>query len=242
MPERFRQALWFSTGRREGDYFIFADWQDQVRQGHVPGSVDGRCSPRVVRAVQFADPEEKDRFRRCLAVCLLSSPEHPLLADYLFRMIRDKLRSQNQWGAEMDVALRHQIQFEMGITLRPSVTGQRHACSTEWTGQSQRHCQSQTCAHEVAIRRRQQPNVPLGGSFEALCHEMECTYWLLRAHRTTHPTTSDVAARTRGEGYGDDVAPRDRREFRRGEGWDGAGSGPLEIDGPFLPSLSPAPG
>jgi hypothetical protein len=45
-PERHRQALWFSTARREGDYFIFADWEDSSSASMMPVFGDGRCSPQ----------------------------------------------------------------------------------------------------------------------------------------------------------------------------------------------------
>lgn len=71
-PERHRQALWFSTAQREGDYFIFADWSEQTHAGALPGDVDMRCSPHVALTVRFEDAAEKDRFRRILAICLFS--------------------------------------------------------------------------------------------------------------------------------------------------------------------------
>ncbi|KAJ5156619.1 hypothetical protein N7492_009422 [Penicillium capsulatum] len=229
-PERQRQAVWFSNGRREGDYFLFSDWNDQFKNGAVPGSMETRCSPCVARVVKYADPDEKDRFRRVLAVCLFASLEHPKLVGYLFRMIRDNLLAQDQWNAQVDVMLRHQFKYEMGVTLRPSITGERHACRIEWTGQSRRHCQDPTCVSEnppVLLGHLAQ----LGFGFDRLCAGMESEFWILRASRTTHPACQRIEARIRGEGYGDDVAVEDRRAFRRGEGWDGAGSGPMEIEG-----------
>jgi hypothetical protein len=41
-----------------------------------------------------------------------------------------------------------------------------------------------------------------------------------------------VHARTRGEGF--DVVEEDQRLFRHGEGWDGAGTGPMEMEGPEM--------
>jgi hypothetical protein len=70
-PERHRQAVWFSSARDRGDYFVFAEWDDLVKAADAPGSHVGlRCSPRVAHIVRFEDAKEKDRFRRCLAVCL----------------------------------------------------------------------------------------------------------------------------------------------------------------------------
>ncbi|KAJ9489843.1 hypothetical protein VN97_g3447 [Penicillium thymicola] len=72
-PERHRQALWFSSARDRGDYFVFAELDTPVNAADAPASHAGRgCSPRVAHIVRFEDAEEKDRFRRCLAICLFS--------------------------------------------------------------------------------------------------------------------------------------------------------------------------
>lgn len=78
-PARHRQAVWFSSARHLGDYFIFADWTDPMTAGDDPAShMRLRCSPQVAFTVRFEDAREKDRFRRCLAICLfgkfLSNP------------------------------------------------------------------------------------------------------------------------------------------------------------------------
>lgn len=70
-PERHRQALWFSSARDRGDYFVFAELDTPVNAADAPASHAGRgCSPRIAHIVRFEDAEEKDRFRRCLAICL----------------------------------------------------------------------------------------------------------------------------------------------------------------------------
>lgn len=70
-PERHRQAVRFNTSGLAGDYFVFADWAELVEAGFPANSPTLRCSPRVVETIRFDGPEEKDRFRRVLAVCLL---------------------------------------------------------------------------------------------------------------------------------------------------------------------------
>ncbi|KAJ5679312.1 hypothetical protein N7462_007556 [Penicillium macrosclerotiorum] len=227
-PERFRQGLWFCTARQEGDYFIFADWEDQVAAGIAPGSADGRCSPRLLAIVRFDDPAEKDRFRRILAVCLFASIEVQPLVGYMYRLLRDRLVQAGRFHPQVDVMLRHQLQLEQGVTILPQLVGQRHACETEWDGLGPRHCRDPIC---MAERPMQLGDMGWGRGFRSLCTFMESCHWILRAHRTTHPTTSSIADRTRGDGF-DDVVLEDRRSFRRGEGWDGAGTGPMEIESP----------
>lgn len=69
-PEKHRQAVRFNAGGLAGDYFVFADWADLREAGFPANSVSLRCSSRVIETIRFDDPEEKDRFRRVLAVCL----------------------------------------------------------------------------------------------------------------------------------------------------------------------------
>lgn len=223
-PERHRQALWFSTAQDAGDYFIFADQGDCTGSQKESIIRDGSCSHHVVQVVHFDDPEMKDRFRRILAVCLLESLEVQPLVEYLFRMLRDRLQSLQQWSSEMDMKVRQQMALELAIELEPRDVGLRHACEAEWRGLPFRHCRDPICVSERAY---------LLGSpcwtrrFECLVSDEEANYWILRANRTTHPTVKGVYARTRGEGF-DHVLAEEQRLFRRGEAWDGLGKGSWE--------------
>jgi hypothetical protein len=79
-PERHRQALWFSTASDLGDYFVFTDWTDiMAAEDHPVVHLELRCSPRVAYTVRFEDAAEKDRFRRCLAICLFGKFRIPHL-------------------------------------------------------------------------------------------------------------------------------------------------------------------
>lgn len=226
-PEHHRQALYFSTARQEGDYFIFADYAEQVSAGVPLGQdVNWRCSPRVHFTVKFTCEEEKNRFRRILAVCLMLSLEVQPLVCFLFRLIRDWFRARGQWNTWMDGMLRYQFRYEMAVWLTPDMTGERHACECEWTGRNLRHCRDPTCLSE---RPDFLADIQWGRGFQQLCDSLEANHWLLRAHRATHPTIKDVEARTRGQGFAD-VLPQDRRVFARGEGWDGFGTGPMELE------------
>ncbi|KAJ5781367.1 uncharacterized protein N7518_009850 [Penicillium psychrosexuale] len=150
-PERHRQALWFSSARDRGDYFVFAEWVDLVKVEDDPAShLQLRCSPRIAHIVRFEDAEEKDRFRRCLAICLFAAIEHPALVDYLYRLVRDWMRAHNMWASDkdMDSMLRYQMGLEMGGAIDQSRLGLRHACETEWIGADRRHCGNLICASE----------------------------------------------------------------------------------------------
>ncbi|KNG81048.1 hypothetical protein ANOM_010813 [Aspergillus nomiae NRRL 13137] len=224
-PERHRQAVYFNAKVREGDYFIFSDWTDLVKAGFPENNVEVRCSSRVVYTIRFEDASEKDRFRRVLATCLFMTIEVTELVDYLFRLIRDKLRSLAA-PIELEATLKYQFQQEFCVTLQPHITGERHACVTDWDGRNRRNCQDAICRAEY---RRLLGSLGGKGHCQLIDH-LEGSYWILRAVRTTHPGVSDAKARMCGEGFSD-VADEDRREFRRGAGWDGAGTGDMEIEG-----------
>ncbi|KAK4864881.1 hypothetical protein LT330_001504 [Penicillium expansum] len=233
-PERHRQALWFSSARDRGDYFVFEELNNPGEAADAPASHAGlRCSPRVAHIVRFEDAEEKDRFRRCLAICLFAAVEHPALVDYLYRLVRDWMRAHNRWASDkdMDSMLRRQMGFEMGgNTIDENRLGLRHACETEWVGADRRHCEDLTCASER--RPTLLGNHRMGLGFRRVCESLESNYWILRAHRATHPSVSDVMARTCGAGFSE-VLSMDRRVFCRGVGWDGAGTDPMELEMPW---------
>ena len=146
------------------------------------------------------------------------------LVDYLFRLIRDKLRSEDR-AQELEVAVKYQFQSEFNVTIQDLITGTRHACETDWNGKNRRNCPDASCRAEY----RRLLGSPPGGGHGQLIDHFEGTYWILRTARTTHPSVSSIIERMRGEGF-DQVADEDRRVFRRGEGWDGAGTGDMEIE------------
>ncbi|OJJ71000.1 hypothetical protein ASPBRDRAFT_207648 [Aspergillus brasiliensis CBS 101740] len=225
MPERHRQAVHFNMNYREGDYFIFTDWLDFVTAGLPADKTAIRCSNRIMYVVKFDDAGEKDRFRRVLAACLFMTIEMPDLTDYLYRLIRDKLRQANAPN-HIEPSLRYQFLQEFNVTIQERITGSRHACETDWDGRNRRNCQDAVCRGEY---RRLLGSVG-GRGYSRVVETLESTYWILRAARTTHPTVKDAMKRMMGEGY-EEVAEEDRRVFRRGDGWDGAGTGDLEIEG-----------
>ncbi|KAL2866600.1 uncharacterized protein BJX67DRAFT_133002 [Aspergillus lucknowensis] len=229
-PERHRQAVYFNMNSRAGDYFLFSDWTDMVEAGFPDDNLALRCSSRIIHVVKFTEPVEKDRFRRVLAACLFVTPESPDLADYLFRLIRDNLRNthpeNNATLDNFETSLKYQIHQELSVTIQPAITGKRHACETDWTGTNRRNCPDALCRSEY---RRLLGS--LGGrGHKALVEHLEASYWILRAARATHLDVEDVLKRMTGEGF-EDVAEEDRRVFRRGDGWDGAGSGDMEVEG-----------
>ncbi|KAJ5606048.1 hypothetical protein N7510_008829 [Penicillium lagena] len=223
-PERHRQAMLFSTARREdSDYVLFAEWPLATAAGGDSREYRRRCSPQAFLAVRWADPVARDRFRRVLAICLFSALEVQPLVGFMFRLVRDNLHLRGLWSVEVDHMLRSQIRREHGVSLQPPIKGQHHASEAEWVGLDTRSRRDPTYVNDIPLLGS------LGGGFRRLCDLMESRFWILRASRTTHPFVQSVDARTRGEGFVG-VRGEERRTFRRGEGWDGAGTGPLELE------------
>lgn len=144
----------------------------------------------------------------------------------MFRLIRDALRAGGAWTDELDTALKYQFDRELSMQIYPQVLGSRHACEVDWDGRNKRHCRDPICSSE---RYYLLGDMTRGRGYRRLVEDFETGYWILRAARTTHPHVTSVVARTCGEGFLD-IVEEDRRVFGRGPGWDGAGSGDLEIE------------
>ncbi|KAH8697665.1 hypothetical protein BGW36DRAFT_450318 [Talaromyces proteolyticus] len=228
-PERHRQAVHHAVDR-SGDYFVFSDWEDYIGAGQPADVLNIRCSTRVVHVVSFDNPVLKDRFHRILGVCLFMSPAQVEFLGYLFRMIRDKLREQGLWSAAMDRAVRYQMNMEFQCDLMDWYTGSRHACEIDWSGGNRRGCRDTLCQQEFQTLLGATPLL-----LEERMKNMEANFWLLRAHRHTHPSLpgmieAAIQGRTRGEGF-PCVLPEDERLFTRGTGWDWP-IGDMEIEEP----------
>ncbi|KAL4908193.1 hypothetical protein BDW74DRAFT_174886 [Aspergillus multicolor] len=248
MPERHRQAVHFNMNHRHGDYFIFSDWRDMVKE-KVSGRPDTdavktalRCSPDILHVVKFDDPEARDRLRRVLAAVLFTTIENPGLTDYLYRLIRDHIRATTDELTNpprnplltLEKSLKYQMFREFAFTVQPYITGERHACPTEWAGRNRRSCTDDVCWKEYEEQYK------LGqrnrGGHKMVVEELEASYWILRMSRITHSTVEKPIERMMGKGfkiedghYG--VDERDQRKFCRGPGWDGFDAGEMQIEG-----------
>lgn len=144
-------------------------------------------------------------------------------------MIRDNLREQSVWNERVSESVLYQMTLEFGIDLQDWYTGIRHACEVEWTGGNRlRGCRSKACREE--LRNKDSCGATL---LEQKTKDLEANFWILRAHRYTHPeipgmSQDAIQRRTRGEGF-PDVFPEDQRLFVRGPGWD-YGTTKLEIE------------
>lgn len=115
---------------------------------------------------------------------------------------------------------------ELSVQIEPHITGDRHACEMDWNGQNRRACSDTVCRGEF---RRFLGSLGGLGHCQLLDH-LEASHWILRVARTTHPEVDQAKARMQGQGF-EQVLDEDKRPFCRGAGWDGAGSGCMEIEG-----------
>ncbi|KAJ5899693.1 hypothetical protein N7495_004437 [Penicillium taxi] len=217
--ERHRQAVWFNCMHHYGDYFIFSDQYHQT----VDALQGLHFVPLSELAVLFSG-EERDRFRRSLALAFLDGGKALELVEYVYRMIRDYFRKEGKWNSELEGQVHHQLAWELGYTLNPAELGLRHACAKDWFG-AEGICRDEICKFERASHGYDESY----GGLQKGCIRAESKNWLLRAARFTHPSGLSIQARTMGEGWGNMVPKIDRRQFHRGEGWDGFGSGPIEM-------------
>lgn len=135
-------------------------------------------------------------------------------------MIRDNFREQGVWNENLSEAVLYQMTLEFSVDLQNWFTGNRHACEIDWIGGNRlRLCRDTLCLTE--LRTRYGSDVIL---LEQKTAHMEANFWILRAHRFTHPdipgmSPEAIERRTRGEGF-PGVHPEDQRLFVRGPGWD----------------------
>lgn len=154
------------------------------------------------------------------------APEHPALVGYLYRLLRDWLIGSGLGDNDVDSVLAEQLSVEMGLPpefFHLEQAERLHACETEWTGDPS-PCSNPLC------RSDRPPMFPYPGmsGFKELCDRLEGNFWLLRAHRTTHPDVGSMVDRICGAGFWQ--AQSSGRVYPRGEGWDGVGTGPMWVE------------
>lgn len=151
------------------------------------------------------------------------------IVQYIFRMIRDRLRARNEWTNNLDSALRYQLRLETGVQIRATDVGRRHACETEWFGAHRLGCTDRVCRDEYTTIPARMRTLHASYGIERLMSYSEANFWILRAARISHPDVHDVNERIRGKGF-PGVRPEHCRLFARGAGWDGAGTGEMELE------------
>ncbi len=160
-------------------------------------------------------PEMDRRIERVLNVAFFDSCNHPILG-YLYRLLRELLRSQGEWSERVERSLKFQFESEFS---NYKVNTKWHngdaPCECEWSGTiSPRWNHLSTCrAFDQVVERR--------NCIEVNVEHYEARFWILRAWRQQHPTQNNW--RLRAAGYGFPALTPDEGCYRLGPGWTGWG-------------------
>ena len=166
-------------------------------------------------------PEMDRRVERLLNVAFLDSWNHSILG-YLYRLLRELLRSQGEWFESTERLLKQQ--FESEFSDYKVNTNWREAeapCQCEWTGNIvPQWNHSSTCwayapgADDDGIVSHIKRN-------EGIVEDYEERFWILRAWRQQHPTQNNW--RLRAAGYGFPNVVLDEECYKLGPWWTGWG-------------------
>lgn len=166
-------------------------------------------------------PEMDRRVERLLNIAFLDSWNHYILG-YLFRLLRELLRSRGQWYMSTERHLKQQFEaefshYKVNTLWRDGVP----PCQCEWTGKVlPRYNHLSTCfeyspvAYDYGAVWRQ-------NFIEATVTTYEERFWILRAWRQQHPTQNNWRLRAAGYGFAN-VIP-DEGCYELGPGWTGWG-------------------
>ena len=167
--------------------------------------------------------EMDGRIERLLNIVFLDSWNHVVLG-YLYRMLRELLRSQDQWFESTEQMLKQQFESEFSDYKVNSFWRNGDApCQCEWSGKIlPRWDHLSTCwwynriADDSGLSWRHK-------YLQATVEEYEAKFWILRAWRQQHPTQNNW--RLRAAGYGFPYTVPDEECYKLGAGWTGGGGG-----------------
>ena len=170
------------------------------------------------------DPKWREmdrRIERLLNIVFLDSGNHVVLG-YLYRLLRELLRSQNQWFESTEQILKRQFESEFSNYKANTYWRNGEApCQCEWFGKViPRWDHLSTCRWHNSIADDSGP-VCRPKCLEATVEEYEARFWILRAWRQQHPTQNDWRLRAAGYGFPNTVP--DEECYKLGAGWTGWG-------------------
>ena len=165
--------------------------------------------------------EMDGRIERLLNIVFLDSWNHVVLG-YLYRLLRELLRSQDQWFESTEQMLKQQLESEFSDYKVNTYWRNGDApCQCEWSGKIiPRWDHLSTCWWYEPIADDSGPTWR-PKYLEATVEEYEARFWILRAWRQQHPTQNNW--RLRAAGYGFPHTVPDEECYRLGAGWTGWG-------------------
>ena len=203
-----RQRLWYSL--TSGHYTLFDPASDRSKT---------LCWPKQ-------DPKwlEMDRrLERLLNVAFFDSCNHVILG-YLYRLLRELLRSQGEWFESTERLLKLQLESEFSdYKVNTEWKNGDAPCQCEWSGKIvPRSDHLSTCwayATETEADDRCPARRP--NCIEAIVEGYEQRFWILRAWRQQYP--AEINWRRRAAGYGFPNNIPDEGCYKLGPGWTGWG-------------------
>lgn len=166
-------------------------------------------------------PEMDRRIERLLNVAFLDSWNHYILG-YLYRLLRELLRSRGEWFGGTERFLK--LQLEAEFSNYKVNTNWHHGdapCECEWSGKIlPRYDHLPTCWNYAPMAEYYGP-VRRQKCVEAAVDNYEERFWILRARRQQHPTQNNWRLRAAGYGYSDMIPGEGCYEL--GPGWTGWG-------------------
>ena len=161
------------------------------------------------------------RIERLLNVTFLDSWNHCILG-YLYRLLRELLRSRGEWTRSTELLLKLQFEAEFSnYKVNLFWNNSEAPCECEWTGKIlPRYDHLSTCSYYNPVAYNYGP-VWRQSSIEATVTGYEERFWILRAWRQQHPTQNNWRRRAAGYGFANMVP--DEGCYELGPGWTGWG-------------------
>lgn len=161
------------------------------------------------------------RIERLLNVAFLDSWNHTILG-YLYRLLRELLRSRGEWSYSTESLLKLQLESEFSdYKVNPNWKNGDPPCECEWSGKLvSRLDHLSTCWAYTPVEDDGSP-ARSHRCIERIVEDYEERFWILRAWRHQHPMENNW--RRRAAGYGFPNMVPDEGCYKLGPGWTGWG-------------------
>lgn len=161
------------------------------------------------------------RIERLLNIAFLDSWNHVILG-YLYRLLRELLRSGGEWSYSTERLLKLQLESEFSdYKVNPNWRNGDAPCECEWSGKTvPRLDHLPTCWAYTPVEDDDSP-VRSHHCIERTVEDYEEKYWILRAWRQQHPMENNWRRRAAGFGFPNTIP--DEGCYKLGPAWTGWG-------------------
>ncbi|CAF9919369.1 MAG: hypothetical protein ALECFALPRED_001141 [Alectoria fallacina] len=165
-------------------------------------------------------PEMDRRVERLLNIAFFDSWNHYILG-YLYRLLRELLRSRGAWSKNTERSLKFQLEAEFSnYKVNTNWHNGDAPCECEWSGRIlPRNDHLSTC-WEYSLSDDHGP-VRRQKYIKGTVEDYEERFWILRAWRQQHSTQNNWRLRAAGHGFAESIPDEDCYEL--GPGWTGWG-------------------